>query len=314
MAFTYSVFDTTPANLVADLKAKILLSSDWSNPSGNVVKATTPLGAVMAIDLAGTAAPTNVGWVGPSFYRTYATSSGTDRLDNYGLFWKGASSGTTTTVPLHVTLIAGNTLLWIQIEGPRAGENFADTTPGSFRQTLALSQLTPYFAADTTPQVVLIGSSQHNIGGGGQGLTYAATYVRVSQNVALTSPWVTGHLMGLTFPQDTDRWSTVMPNRGNDGSFYLSPYVLFEHQTGIRGRLTDIYFGGVNRSLNNADLFVQAHTVGDILTIGGNTYVVTAPYRGTGSNTWNAGGGFGYYVNSGLSDWARSPLVAVRTA
>ena len=66
MAFAYSVFDTTPANLVADLKTKILLSSDWSNPSGNVVKCTTPLGGVMAIDLQGSSVPSNQRDVGRS--------------------------------------------------------------------------------------------------------------------------------------------------------------------------------------------------------------------------------------------------------
>jgi hypothetical protein len=284
MAFTYSVFDTTPANLIADLKAKILLSSDWSNPTGNVVKATTPLGATLAIDLSGSTAPTNVGWVAPYIWRAFSGVTGTDRLDGYGIFWKGSSTGATTTVPLHVTVVAGNTLLWITIEGPRSAENFADTVNGSFRQTLAISQLTPYFASDTTPQVVVIGSSSFN-GGGGQQITFQATYVRVGQNVAQTSAWPTGHLMALNFLTDTQQWNTVMPNKGNDGSIYLSPFVLFEHATGIRGRLTDLYCAGVNHSANTGDLFTTSHMAGDTLTIGGNTYTVMAPYRGTQSNT-----------------------------
>ena len=59
---------------------------------------------------------------------------------------------------------------------------------------------------------------------------------------------------------------------------------------------------------------MQSHVVGDTLTIGGNTYTVMAPYRGNQTNTWNTGGAFGYYTNTSISDFGRSPLVAVRTA
>lgn len=312
MAFAYSVFDTTPANLVADLKTKILLSSDWSNPSGNVVKCTTPLGATMAIDLAGAAAVNTQTWT-PYIYRTYATSSGVDQLTGYGITFKAQNTGTTTTIPLHVTLSAGNTLLYVQIEGPRAGETGADTSYGSIRQTIALSQITPYFAGDAVPQVAFMGGS-HNPIADSVPVNFQSTYSRVGQNMAQTTPWVTAHLMALCFPQDAQQWATVMPNRGSDGSFYLSPYVVFEHLAGLRGRLTDVFFAGANRSVQAGDLFYQAHTVGDVLTIGGNTYTVIAPYRGVQTNSWNEGGAFGYYTNAGISDWGRSPLVAVRTA
>ena len=313
MAFTYSVFDTTPANLVADLKAKILLSSDWSNPNANVLKATTPLGGQMVIDLAGSAAPTTQGWVGPYFYRTYSGTTGVDPLSNYGLFWKAINSGATTTVPLHVTVVAGNTLLWIQVEGPRAGEAFADTVFGSMKNTVALAQITPYFAGDTNPAVAFMGNG-HNPIADTLAINFQGTYTRVNQNSIATQPWVTAHLMGLCFPQDVQQWATVLPQRGLDGTYYLSPYVVFEHVAGIRGRLTDIYFAGQNRSDNGSDLFQQGHVPGDVLTIGGNTYTLMTTSRGTQTNTWNTGGAFGYYTNSSASDYGRSPLVAVRTA
>lgn len=316
MAFTYQNFDTTPANLVADLKAKILLSSDWSNPSANVVKATTPLGATMAIDLAGSTAPTTQSLSAPYIYRLFSGAAGTDQLAGLALWWKINNTGATTTVPLHVTVVAGNTLLWISIEGPRLGENFADNTNGSTRQTLAISQLTPYFAADTTPQVVAIGSTSYNGYNSGQPVV-TSTYVRVGQNMALNSPWATGMLMALTFPEDWQGFQTVLPNKGNDGSFYFSPYVLFEHAAGLRGRLTDLYYAGINRSQNSSDLFVSGHSQGDVLTIGGNTYTVMAPYRGSLSNAWDSIGGFGAYRNNSNNagnDYTRSPLVAVRTA
>lgn len=315
MAFAYSVFDTTPANLIADLKTKILLSSDWSNPSGNVVKCTTPLGATMAIDLTGSTVPTTLGFGAPYIWRQYATSSGTDRLDGYGWWWKTQNTGATTTIPLHVTVSAGNTLLWITVEGPRAGEAFADNaTYGSFRQTVAIAQLTPYFAADTTPQVVVISSGAYTGVTGPNQAIGPMSYIRVGQNMALNGTWVTGQLMALCFPTDVQQANTVMPNRGADGSVYLSPYVVFEHQAGLRGRLTDLYFAGINHSSNTTDIFATNYAAGDVVTIGGNNYTVIAPYRGNQANNWDAASGFGWYRSAQINDSTRGPLVAVRTS
>jgi hypothetical protein len=310
MAFTYQVFDSLPSTLVADLKAKILLSSDYSNPSGNVVKATTPLGATIAIDLTGSGAPTVQAWQ-PLVWRTYATSSGTDQLPaGYTLWWKAVTSGALGTVPLHVTLYAGNTLLYVSIEGPRYNESFADGTMGSLKQSIFISQLTPYHVADTTPTVVFGGSNSFPGYSSATGAPQSI-FARVGQNQAANAPWVGASLSALHFPSDMSTYTSGWTPRASDGSNYLSPYVVFEQAAGIRGRLTDLYFAGVNRSNNVADQALGA-APGEVMTIGSNSYRIEAPYRTSGNN--NAVGALGAFYNAGNAngDYGRSPLVAVR--
>jgi len=56
MALSYVEFTTTPTNLKADLKTHIDASTDWSNITGDIMKATTTRGAELVIDLGKSAA------------------------------------------------------------------------------------------------------------------------------------------------------------------------------------------------------------------------------------------------------------------
>lgn len=320
MSFTYSEFATTPANLVADLKAKILLSSDYTNPTGQVVLATTPLGAKIAVDLNAVAPTTQK--VSPGVWRAYAGTTGTDQYLGRNLWFKRVNSGATGTISLHVRVAAGNTLLYVDIEGPYASENFTDSVNyGSHRSAFAVAQLTPYFTgspADAVPAVVLCGSASYT---GYDAVTQSigSQMSHVSRNMADTASWSEAHLETLDHPT----WGATVAdglswNRqalAADGNTYLAPYVLSEHIAGMRGRLTDLFFGGFNNPsvLSGVDPN-NGLQQNDIVTYGGNTYKMLAPYKTDASNASVVAGSFGYAQNQVSPRHVCSPLVAVRIA
>lgn len=317
MPFTYQEFDTTASALVADLKTKILLSSDYSNPTGNVVVATTPLGAKIAVKL-DDITPT-VTKAGFAPYRGWSGVTGTDILQGRYTYYKRSSGGTTAGTPLHVRVSAGTTLLYIDIEGPRASETNTDSaTYGSYRNVFAVSQITPYFTTtplDSIPAVALIASSAYT-GNDSVNMSALSTLTHISRNMADTSSWVEGHLEVLSFPQwgITGNGSSWTRQRyAADGNTYMSPFVVSEHIAGLRGRLTDLFFGGWNtpivQSVPDPNNGLSA---GDFVSVGGNTYKMLAPHRTDNSASAHAGGSFGYYNN--YQNQSVSPLVAVRTA
>ena len=312
MAFIYSEFDSLPSTLVADLKAKILLSSDYSNPTANVVKATTPLGATIAVDLNGVA-PTNQVF-SPIPWRTWGTTTGTDSYTGRYVWFKRVNSGTTTTNPIHVRVAAGNTLLYVDIEGPRAGEANLDTNNyGSYRNCFALAQITPYMSADTIPAVALLGGSAYN-GYASASALVSSSITNVSRNQADSASCVTAYLGCLNLPNTMQYGGFNYTQVASDGSTYLSPYVVFENVAGIRGRLTDVFYTGLQGQISNNgyDLSNPTLAQGDSVTYGGNTYKVLAPYRTDGSGNADTYGSFGSVRN--YVNWFHSPLIAVRTA
>src|SRR6478609_2227318 len=118
MAFTYQEFTSTPATIIADIKTKVLLSSNWSNPTGQVLQCTAANGATMALDLVGGGAADNQR-IRTMAYRLFSGGVGTNGVQR-SLYWNRV--GNITTAILRVRIFAGNTLLYIEIEGPRAGE------------------------------------------------------------------------------------------------------------------------------------------------------------------------------------------------
>lgn len=317
MAFTYAEFNTTPANLVADLKAKILASSDYTNPTGNVVLATTPLGAKIAVNLSDAAPTTQVCGFAP--YRTFSGVSGTDLMQGRYIWYKRNNTGSTTTNPLHVRVSAGSTLLYVDIEGPYSSEPNTDSVNyGSFRQMFAVGQITPYFTtspSDAIPSVALMGSTSYN-GYSSNSPSVNSHLTHVSRNMADNASWVEAHLEGLGFPNygyGTQTAGSAFNRQatGADGNSYLSPYVISEHIAGMRGRLTDLFFAGwKNPSAINSTDPGSGLFEGNIVTYGGNTYKVLAPFKSDLSSSVSSGS-VGACPNSNT---LTSVLVAVRTA
>ena len=314
MGLVYSEFDTTVANLVADLKAKILLSSDYSNPTGQVVKATTPLGAQIVCDLIGGGSPGTAGFT-PTFWRlwTGTPGAGTDQLSGRWLYWKRTGTGSTAN-PLHCRVAAGPTLLYIEIEGPRAAEAGADsTTWGSQRQCVCVAQLTPYFAGDTTPAVVVMGSTSTI----GFNQTTSASVVsqlcHVSRDQANASSWVEARPFTLAQPQTLQALPWTTPSLASDGNVYLAPWVIYESVAGMRGRLTDVFYAGWQNapSHNSADYLSMLQS-GDIVTYGGNSHKITMPYKSDGTSSGHVGGSFGMPYNWDGPRQTHGPLLAVR--
>jgi hypothetical protein len=158
MAFSYQEFSTTPAGVVAAVKAAILTSSNWSNPTGQVVQCTAQNSATMALDLVGGGAADNQR-LRTMAYRLFSGGVGTNGIQR-SLYWNRTAGN--AAEPLRCRIAAGNTLLYIEIEGGRAGEIGADSaSAGSYRSCIFLAQITPYFGADTIPSIAFGGSSAY---------------------------------------------------------------------------------------------------------------------------------------------------------
>jgi hypothetical protein len=313
MGFTYAEFDTTIVNVVADLKTKILVSSDYSNPSGQVLKATTPLGATIAVDLVGGGA-VDTQALRPTFWRLWS-GSGTDALAGRFLYWKRSAGGTTAN-PLHCKVAAGPTLLYIEIEGPRFNEAGADSVSyGSLRQCLCVAQLTPYFAGDAVPAVAVLGSTATSLFNSPISSDPRSMVCNVSMNAANTAPWVTAFALTLAQPasQQIGGWQTPLMASG-DGNAYLAPWVIFEQLAGIRGRLSDVFYAGwYGANLVNAGDTPAVLQPSDVVSYGGNSYRMCAPYKSDGSNSGYSGGSFGMPYNLSPATNQHSPMVAVRS-
>lgn len=314
MGFIYSEFDTTAANFATDCRTKILTSSDYSNPAGTVVKATTPLGATIAVDLAGAAASTQT--INTYAYRLWTGGAGTgvDVVTGRITVFKRAAGGTTANV-LHVRVAAGPTLLYIDIEGPRAAEANTDSaTYGSQRQVFCVAQLTPYMAGDTIPAVVLMGSTSYVVGTAVLAGANAAL-CQVSRDQINVNSWVQARPFALATPSQQNTYAWNMVPIASDGSVYLSPYVVFEDVAGMRGRLTDVFFAGWynNVALVGNDV-TPGFQPGDQLSYSGNTYRILNPYKSDGTGNGHVGGSFGAAYNFSAGGNSCSPLVAVRVA
>jgi len=310
MAATYSEFDTTPAGVVAAVKAAILASSDYSNPTGQVVQATAASGATIALDLVGGGAADNQR-LRTKAWRVFSAGSGTDGYQRT-LYW--CASGNNAAAPLHCKVAASTTLLYIEIEGPRGGETAADNvTWGSQRQNVFIADVTPYMAADVTPCVVYGGSTSTQGTETANGTAGVADVVHVSRNQAGTGSWLQGRLLTMSKPSIGGTTSSLLSytNYASDGTTILFPYVLVEDVAGLRGRLTDLYFAGMFGSANQDNLTVIG--TGQDVTYSGKTYRTTACYKSDSGR--NCLGSLGVCnTSSGAGQQNNSPIIAVRKA
>jgi hypothetical protein len=296
MATTFSTFDTTPTGAVAAIKAAILASSDWANPTGQRVVCTTTRGADMVVDLADAAATSAALQVG--VYRTAALA---DKLVRY-LQWRGSGSGATTD-PLHCTVSAGKEHLFILIEGPRVGEA-NPILNGSYRALLFLCDLVPYFASDTAPMVVCGGNSSNTTPN-----STSAFFVHVSRNAANNSSWVQATLETLSPPRGILSTNGVRANGQSltaAGIYIARPWVVFEDVAGMRGRLAPFYYLGFNFTIISGDLPVPALLK---LTIGAVNYITVATNQSPLASQTSASP-FGWTYSNTDGAYA-SPIVAV---
>lgn len=305
MATYYADFDSTPANLVATLKTEIVKSTDWTNITGNIMKATTTRGAEMVVDLTDAAITSMRMQCG--VYRTHNGTTGTDKVIRY-VAWKATVTGATTDI-LHVQLSVGKEHFYLAVEGPRQGEPNPDDSSnftGSMRQPLFLGDIVPYFASDTVPAVLLLGNTAST--------AFSSETVHVSRNAANSASWVPARLGTMTMPKaptDVSGVQTYSPRRecSADGNTYLWPWVVLEDTAGIRGRIAKCFFAGFNKSGGSTDAVPSLYARS---TYGGETYMLVAPHK-SAYISGQSRSGFGYVANGGnpLGQLTDSPLIAV---
>lgn len=305
MSTYFSIFDTTPANLAADLRGAILNSTDWSRPNSgslpNLVKATTAAGAQMAIQLDDAAVTSKLMQMG--IYRTHDGTTGVDKITRY-LMWRSSVTGATSD-PVRVTLSVGPEHLFFSVEGPQAGQTSPeDATNGSYKQALFLGAVTPYFAADSVPCVVCVGVETTN--------TRTSVLANVSRNQAGSSSWVAARLLSMQQPAATSTQVYTEINAvtrlASDGSKYLFPYVVVEDTAGLRGRIAKLHFAGFNTDGTNSSITDPIPSPFEKISYGGDTYILVTPTKAiTTSN--------GVYQAFGVAGSATSittaPVIAV---
>jgi hypothetical protein len=304
MGTTYSEFQTTGANLLADIRTAILASTDWSRPNAagqpNLLKATTTRGADMIVDL-NDAAP-NASRLQFAAYRQH---DGTTGVDKNVRVLRTRSNGTFTTNAYRCIVSAGKEHLFISVEGPRAGEAGADhVSGGSLRGYIFLSDVAPYYtgADDTQPCVAFGGgASSDSIPGWYSG----SLNVNISRNRGNTESWTLARLAVLDMPQSPLSSGTWAIQRiAKNGEVLLSPYVVFEDADGPRGRLAAFHFAGWNWTdvPDNTTL-----ASGSTHTVNGVKYKVIPVSKGTQNEMSYGAMGFVNNQNNSM----RSPLVAV---
>lgn len=214
-----------------------------------------------------------------------------DKIDGY-LFWYGSTSGTLakSTTPVHAIVSAGPEHLTIITEGPRSGEPDVESYPT--KNILHLSPITPYDDADTSrPYLLVINTTENSY--------VMGTTAFVERDAADVNSWVTAGLLTLAYPvtNSTGTYSTlVRRNTHRRGTTRFAwPFVVLEDDDGPRGRLDFCYFPGHS----------EEASPGELLTIGGLTYIVVNAMSFQNGMAWTPFG-----VGSNLQSATR-PLLLV---
>lgn len=280
-------------------------TSTTVTPEGRVLKATTTRGAPMIIDLLAGNPSTDTYRMDVRFWSAlpldYTQANPSDATDK-SCYWR--PSGGTSTQTIHVILSISKEHLFISLEGPRSYETgTANSTYGSLRNYVFMSDLVPYHAADVVPTVVAHGTppSAAATVSNGSFLCYQS---RDSQD---TESWPACRLASLAFPTivTTDTVS-LEPKCSIDGNHYLFPYVVFSDEEGIRGRLARFFFAGGNFSTYFNDV---SSSSGELVTFDGIRYKLLSVNVSDSSN--DAWGAFGASDNGTSSRSGYSAVVAV---
>lgn len=299
MGTVLTEFDTTPAGWVAAVKAAIDLSSDWSNITGDIMKAVAGNGAQMVVNL--NKAAVNTIRQPLAVWRTHDGASGVDERTSYH-YWRTVAGATTD--PLHVLVSAGPDHLCIATEGPRAGEAGADSaTLGSHKSTFFLGAMEPYFAVGVDPIAAVV--VVERISDSSSDNTHT---VAVSRNAANTTSWVSGFLVTPSILPNTLATAPVT-RQGSwtalDGNTYLFPWVVWEIAAGIRGRLKTCFYAGCGAVSAAGDPCLSP---GEVVTYDGADYMLLSVGRST--SIARCGQGWVPGVNAS-SQQGTMPIIAV---
>jgi hypothetical protein len=308
MAFSYTEFTTTPTNLTADLKTNILLSNDWSNPTANVVKATTTRGAELVVDLAKSAATAIR--LGLSVWRVWTGSgpgTGTDEFSTSFLTWRNSGGATSDT--LYCVVSVSKEHVYISVEGPKAGDtNAISATTGSALCSFYLGDVVPYHGGDTTPTVCLV---TYNSAGLAQN---ALWYVQVGRDQGATRSWVPGVLASVSTPINNSNSMNLQHYAKGDGKTYVFPYLVIEQADGLRGRLAEVFFAGWENGSQTNNTALPGLSPDMEFTYSTKTYKVVRGYKFPGASNSDA---FNqpWALNGNNTSYATMPpLLAVRKA
>lgn len=269
--------------------------------SGNaVVKATTTRGAAMILDLVDTTIASSNHGLAMAVYRTL----GGDKSLRW-LYWRATSAA--PTMQVHVIVSASKEHLFISVEGPRANEALATSAVvGSLKNYFFIADMIPYHGSDAIPVV---------FAGGGMAATATSSPANnshqgnFSRNFGNNSSWSVAKLLTLDFPS-TASTETVQVTRQTsaDGKYYLSPYVAFGDESGIRGRLANFFHVGFTYSDTPE---IPTAPINQKIQYDGKWYKLLAVSKSDGSvATW---GQFGSAGNNSVTNFYRSPIVAVPT-
>lgn len=305
MSLHYVEFETTQANLLADLRTQILTSTAWARPNAgsrpDLYKATTTRGADMIFDLSDAAIGVNN--LNMAVWRAHDGTTGTDKTVRY-LHWRQTGGATTNTLNCVVSISKEH--VFISIEGPRPSQSGpVSANYGSPRRYFFMNDLVPYHGNDTTP-VVVAGGSPFN---SGSSLVAQSNYnVHVSRNWANSASWAPAKLLTLDFPAAYDAATlNVTRQTSADSKHYLAPYVVFGDESGMRGRLASFFFAGYNVA-DTLELAVPP--VGTRVQYQGQWYKLLAVSKGTDVSGpyWDQ---FGSASNTTATTFHRSPVVAI---
>ena len=290
--------------------SQITVSGSWykAHPIGaeirlgnNIFKATTTRGAQMVVDLSDAGMAGEVG-MQLGVYRSHDGTVGVDKQVKH-LQWR--YQAWTTSVPVHVTLSLSKEHFFLAIEGPRPGETGAVSAQyGSFRNYFFLSDLVPYDEEDVVPVVVSGGANMVSTSAGVQ---YNSHIAHVSRDLEDTRSWSPARLASLQVPSAGEASVlNVQRQREVDDRYILTPYVVFDDTDGMRGRLSSIFFAGVNQA---SEFSVSPPPLGTRIQYQGLWYKLIAVNKGDGGRS--AWGPLGAVANESTSNYQRSIVVGV---
>jgi hypothetical protein len=265
------------------------VGTSFAANTGAFIKATTTRGAQMVVDLAYTALDTSN--LNLCFYTSHDGTTGTNPLVRF-VYTVAASSSNTW----RIRVSAGKEHLYVDMQQPLWGETGYDASFGARKTFFAMCDVVPYHGGDATPVVAVMAEENASNGLGGK-------YVRISKNAAATQVWVPASLATLGVPTssnteaDASYVEQLQRVSKGDGKTYLFPYVVFELQDGLRGRLSSFHDGGPSYPMTaNLEGFsaVLPLAEGTEVSYGGVTYRVIKPIMSSTSSTGMHGFGNRY--------------------
>lgn len=311
MTFTdmvYSEFDSTPATLLADIRAVLITCASVSRPNAgaepDTYKITTTDGADMVFDLNDAAVDAQKMTIG--VYKSYDGATFVDKTQKY-LNWR--PTGGATTNPIHVVVSVSKEHVFIGVEGPRGPETGAVGSQGSYRSYFAMSALIKYHAGDIATAVVMGQNGNYNAL---PSFVNGSHKAYITRNYGDTQSWEPGILCPLSFAAvGAIGGINVQRASVGDGKYHLSPYVFWGESGGDRGRLKAFHFAGFNQPDLLADAPVPpvgAATMHD----DGQLYKFIAVNKGEGAvSQFYYWGPFGLSLNSSSANFNSSIIVAV---